>query len=124
MGKPPLPTESELEILHVLWEHGPSTVRAVHERVRSARDVGYTTVLKLLQIMHDKGLVRRDTTERSHVYEARHGRDGTQRALVKDLLQRAFQGSATALVQRALEASPADAVELAEIKRLVKEHGE
>jgi predicted transcriptional regulator len=123
MAPTPLPTDGELAILQVLWERGPSTVREVHGRLGRGRAVGYTTVLKLMQIMHEKGLVRRDASERSHVYEARLPRERTQRALVKDLLQRAFGGSAAALVQRALEASPADAADLDEIRRLLEERG-
>ena len=123
MAPTPLPTDGELAILQVLWDRGPSTVREVHERLGRGRAVGYTTVLKLLQIMNDKGLVRRDASERSHVYEARLPRERTQRALVKDLLQRAFGGSSSALVQRALEAAPANAADLTEIRRLLEEHG-
>ena len=123
MAPTPLPTDGELAILQVLWERGPSTVREVQERLGRGRAVGYTTVLKLMQIMHEKGLVRRDASERSHVYEARLPRERTQRALVKDLLQRAFGGSAAALVQRALEASPAAAADLDEIRRLLEGRG-
>lgn len=121
MAAAPLPTEAELEILRVLWDNGPSTVRDVHERVGRRRAVGYTTVLKLMQIMLEKRLVERDTGQRSHVYTARVARGATQGALVSDLLERAFGGSAAALVQRALESSPASASELAEIRRMIEE---
>ena len=97
----PRPTEAELEILGVLWKHGPSTVRTVHESLAASRSVGYTTSLKLLQIMAEKGLVRRDETERAHVYAASAPAERTQRRLVADLLDRAFAGSAARLVQQA-----------------------
>lgn len=118
----PRPTDAELAILQVLWEHGPSTVRQVHERLSSARETGYTTTLKLMQIMADKGLVTRDESARTHVYHARRSREDTQRQLVTDLLDRAFGGSAAALVMQALSAHPASAEELREIRRLVDQH--
>ena len=118
----PRPTDAELAILQVLWAHGPSTVRQVHERLSSARETGYTTTLKLMQIMADKGLVTRDESARTHVYEARRTRDETQRQLVADLLDRAFGGSAAALVLQALSAHPASAEELREIRRLVDQY--
>jgi BlaI family transcriptional regulator, penicillinase repressor len=116
-----LPTDAELEILGVLWARGPSTVRGVQEELSSRRDVGYTTALKLLQIMHEKGLVRRDESARTHVYEAAVAQERTQNALVGDLLDRAFGGSASALVLGALAAKPASREELAEIRRLLDE---
>lgn len=115
-----LPTDAELEILGVLWANGPSTVREVHERIAVSRPVTYTTVLKLLQIMHEKALVERNTNERSHVYRARVQQERTQKDLVRDLLDRAFSGSAAALVQRALAARPASDEELNEIRRLLE----
>jgi len=115
----PRPTDGELEILRVLWEKGPSTVREVHEALEEDRRTGYTTVLKLLQIMTEKGLVRRDERERAHVYEARSPREETERVLVGDLLERAFAGSASALVLRALSSKRATAAELAQIVRRV-----
>ena len=115
------PTDGELEILRVLWENGPSTVRDVHESLGDSRRTGYTTVLKLLQIMTEKGLVRRDETERAHVYEARAPREETEGVLVGDLLDRAFAGSASALVLRALSAKKTSAQELAQIRRLLDE---
>jgi predicted transcriptional regulator len=113
------PTEGELEILRVLWRRGPSAVADV--RAALARDVGYTTVLKLLQIMLEKGLVRRDESERRHVYEAAVGRLETQTRLVSDLVARAFEGSAAQLVQRALSAKPVAEEELREIEAMLEE---
>lgn len=115
----PQPTNGELEILRVLWRRGPSTVRAVHEAVAEGRPVGYTTVLKLLQIMADKGLVNRDESARSHVYQAAVSEDATQRRLVSDLLDRAFEGSALGLVMQALAARPASPEELRQIRALI-----
>ncbi|MBA3438520.1 MAG: BlaI/MecI/CopY family transcriptional regulator [Pyrinomonadaceae bacterium] len=114
------PTDAELEILSVLWRNGPSTVRDVHAAINALKPTGYTTVLKLLQIMIDKGLVRRDESERAHVYEARFGQEQTQRQLLDDLLERAFEGSASKLVMQALSSEKATTEELAEIKRLLK----
>jgi BlaI family penicillinase repressor len=119
------PTDGELLILNVLWRRGPSTVRQVHEELAPERDTGYTTTLKLLQIMHEKGLVRRDTSERSHVYEAACSEAATKRGVVGDLLDRVFEGSARQLVMQALEAGKVSADELREIRRLIerKERG-
>ncbi len=114
------PTDAELAILHVLWERGPSTVRQVHEALSPAQHTGYTTTLKLMQIMARKGLVTRDESERTHVYAAKFGRGETQRQLVTDLLDRAFGGSAASLVMQALRAQPASAEEMAEIQRLIR----
>jgi predicted transcriptional regulator len=114
------PTDGELLILNVLWRRGPSTVRQVHEELAPERDTGYTTTLKLLQIMHEKGLVRRDTSERSHVYEAACGEAATKRGVVGDLLDRVFEGSARQLVMRALEAGKVSADELRQIRRLIE----
>jgi predicted transcriptional regulator len=116
---PPRPTDAELEILRVLWQRGPSTVRQVHDAIGAARDTGYTTVLKLLQIMAEKGLVDRDASERSHVYRARHAEEQTQRQLLQDLLARAFGGSTEKLVMQALSGKRASKAELAEIRRLL-----
>jgi predicted transcriptional regulator len=110
------PTGAELEILGVLWDRGPSTVREVHERLAKSRDLGYTTVLKLLQIMAEKGLVRRDESQRAHVYAARIPAEQTQRQLVGDLLDRAFGGSAALLVQQALSSKRPSAQELSRIR--------
>ena len=115
------PTNAELEILRVLWQRGPSTVRDVHESLDHARPVGYTTVLKLLQIMVEKGLVRRDASARSHVYAAVASQGATQRRLVADLVRRVFGGSTLGLVLHALESTPATAPELDLIRRLLDE---
>lgn len=115
------PTEAELAILRVLWECGPSTVREVAKALEGERDVGYTTVLKLLQIMTGKGLVRRNISARSHVFQASVPAETTQRQLVCDLLDRAFSGSAQQLVLQALSAKRAGPLELAEIRRLLDE---
>ena len=117
----PRPTEGELAILRVLWRRGASTVRQVQESLREDRETGYTTVLKLLQIMTEKGLVERDETERTHIYSARRSQEQTQQQLVGDLLDRAFGGSASQLVMQALSAKPTSAAELAEIRRLLDE---
>ena len=117
--RPPRPTDAELEILRVLWEHGPATVRQVYEAISRTRETGYTTVLKLLQIMTDKKLVLRDESERSHVYRARYEQEQTQRQLVDDLLTRAFGGSTEKLVLQALSTRRASKAELAEIRRLL-----
>jgi predicted transcriptional regulator len=108
----------------VLWDRGPSTVRQVHDALAGARETGYTTTLKLMQIMAEKGLVTRDERARTHVYEARASRDETQRQLVTDLMDRAFGGSAAALVMQALSAQPASAEELAEIQQLIADYSE
>jgi predicted transcriptional regulator len=114
-----LPTGAELEILRVLWRSGPATVREVHDAFGPRRRTGYTTVLKLLQIMHQKGLVSRDEAERSHIYRARIGENATQRRLLRDLADRAFGGSAASLVMQALSSEKASAQDLAEIRRLL-----
>ncbi|MEW6249554.1 MAG: BlaI/MecI/CopY family transcriptional regulator [Planctomycetota bacterium] len=115
----PRPTDAELAILRVLWQHGPSTVRDVQQVLSRTRRTGYTTVLKLLQIMLDKGLVRRDAARRTHVYRARVSEDSTQRQLVGGLLERAFGGARTKLVMQALAARRATPEELAEIRRML-----
>ncbi len=112
------PTEAELAILRVLWERGPSTVRDVMEVLHVSRGTGYTTTLKLMQIMTGKGLVRRNDAARSHVYEATEPAEATQRKLVGDLLEKAFGGSAQQLVMQALATKRASREELAEIRRL------
>ena len=116
----PLPTEAELELLGVLWARGPSTVREVLDALGPARGVGYTTVLKQLQIMHGKGLVVRDERARSHVYAPAAEERATQRRLVSDLAQRAFGGSAARLVLNALTGPAATAEERAEIRSLLE----
>ena len=109
----PRPTGAELEILRVLWRSGPLTVRQVQEALRRDPPIGYTTTLKTLQVMAEKGLVDRDESQRSHVYRARVDESQSQRRLVGDLMDRAFGGSAQRLVMQALEARPASAEELA-----------
>ena len=111
------PTPAELEILHVLWARGPSTVRDVHEQLSAGKPTGYTTVLKLLQIMAEKDLVRRDAKQRAHVYQASVPREKTQSQLVRDLVDKAFGGSASNLVMHALSGKRASAEELAEIRK-------
>lgn len=115
----PRPTDAELSILRVLWDRGPSTVRQVHEALSAEKEVGYTTALKTLQVMADKGLVLRDDAERSHVYRAARPEDETQRCLLGDLMERAFAGSASKLVMQALQARPASKAELEAIRRLL-----
>jgi BlaI family transcriptional regulator, penicillinase repressor len=118
----PRPTDAELGILRVLWRRGPSTVREVHETLSAARPAGYTTVLKLLQIMTEKGLVRRVRQEhRAHVYEAALAQDETQRQIVGDLLERVFDGSATQLVMQVLSSERASAEELSRIREMLDE---
>ena len=116
------PTGAELEILGVLWQRGPSTVRDVHTALSRTRGTGYTTVLKLMQIMAEKGLVRRNEDQRAHVYEARAPQTQTQRQLVRDLLDRVFDGSAMNLVMQALSARKATPEELAQIRRLLDDY--
>src|SRR5690348_5288078 len=119
---PPRPTDGELEILTVLWSRGPSTVRDVHEIIASRKPTQYTTVLKLMQIMAEKGLVKRDAEQRAHVYEAARPCEWTQRQLAGDLLQRAFSGSAARLMQGALTARKASREDLAEMRRLLDDY--
>jgi predicted transcriptional regulator len=117
----PRPTDAELEILRVLWERGPSTVRQVHEALAGTRETGYTTTLKLMQIMAEKGLVTRDESSRTHVYAARASQEHTQRQLLNHLVDRAFGGSAAELVLRALSARKTSDDELREIRKLIDE---
>jgi predicted transcriptional regulator len=119
--KTPKPTDAELGILRVLWEQGPSTVRQIQQVLDRARPTGYTTVLKLLQIMTEKGLVRRDETERRHVYRVRFSEEQTQQQLLGDLLDRAFAGSTGKLVMQALCSRKASAEDLAAIRKLLDE---
>jgi predicted transcriptional regulator len=115
------PTDAELEILRVLWQRGPSTVREVHEILNAARPTGYTTVLKLMQIMSEKGLVQRNEEQRAHVYEASLAQEETQAQLLGDLLDRAFDGSATKLVMQVLSSRRASAEELEQIRAVLNE---
>jgi BlaI family transcriptional regulator, penicillinase repressor len=120
----PRPTDAELAILGVLWTRGASTVRQVHEALADTRDTGYTTTLKLMQIMAEKGLVKRNETARTHVYSAVAGEEQTQQQLVKDLVDRAFGGSAAQLVLRALSAEGATDAEVKEIRKLIDDYRE
>ena len=115
----PKPTNAEIGILSVLWERGPSTVREVHEELSRNRDIGYTTVLKLMQIMAEKGLLDRGDQGRAHVYRPRTSETLAKRDLVGDFMDRAFGGSASDLVLHALAAKPASTTELAEIRALL-----
>lgn len=115
------PTESELEILNILWDKGPSTVRDVHEVLEKNKEVGYTTTLKLMQIMHDKKLLKRDTGTRSHVYTANISQEKTQGQLVKRLIDSVFNGSASQLVMQALGNHKTNRAELDEIKKYLEE---
>jgi predicted transcriptional regulator len=121
--RPPstLPTDAELEILKILWEKGPLTVRDIHDRLARQKQVGYTSVLKLMQIMVEKGYLARDESARSHIYRAVPQRAQTQRAMLEDLMRRAFGGSAAALVQGALSSERATRKDLAEIRRMLDE---
>jgi predicted transcriptional regulator len=116
----PHPTEGELAILRVLWaRREPSTVRDVHAALSRTKDTAYTTVLKMMTIMADKGLVKRDETARSHLYRAVHPEPQVQSALLKDLMQRAFGGSSVQLVQSALDAKAASAEDLDRIAQMI-----
>jgi BlaI family penicillinase repressor len=122
MEKPLKPTDAELAILRVLWQLGPSTVKEVQKVLETTRKTGYTTVLKFMQIMVEKGLVSRDESTFAHVYEARIPQEQTQRTLIADLLERAFEGSTSRLVLQALAAKKATPEELSEIRRILKRH--
>ena len=115
------PTDAELEILAALWTEEPCTVREIHELLSKKREIGYTTVLKLMQIMTEKELVTRDESQRSHVYKSRWRQEQTQRQLVGDLLHKAFAGSADQLVMQALRSKKVTADEIAKIKELLDE---
>lgn len=115
----PRPTDAELAILRVLWQRGPSTVRDVHQALSASQASGYTTVLKLMQIMTEKGLVVRDETQRAHVYATKLSERRTQRQLLRDLVDRAFGGSSAKLVLHALSERPASSEELRDIRALL-----
>jgi predicted transcriptional regulator len=124
MTKQPRPTDGELEILRVLWKTGPATVRDVHEQLCLSKPAtGYTTVLKLLQIMADKGLVTRDEKNKAHVYKASIPQEQTQRQIVGDLVDRVFGGSAARLMMQALSSQKATPDEIAEIRRMLDDYG-
>lgn len=115
--RPPLPTDAEIDILAALWRLGPATVREVHEAL--AKDCGYTTTLKQMQLMHEKGLLKRSERFRSHVYESAVPKEQIQKRVAGDLLNRVFGGSATSLVLGALAAKPASPDDLAEIRKMI-----
>jgi BlaI family penicillinase repressor len=115
------PTDSELEILNILWDNGPCTVRDVHEVLAKSKDAGYTTTLKLMQIMHDKGLLKRDSSNKSHVYTANISQEKTQGQLVKRMIDNVFKGSASQLVMQALGNHKTNKQELDEIKKYLEE---
>lgn len=119
--KPIKPTESELEILQILWSKGLATVREVHEDLASAKDVGYTTTLKLMQIMHEKGLVKRDDSMRTHVYQAAVNKEKTQKHLLGKMIDNLFGGSPTQLVIQALGEHKTSQEELQRIQALLDE---
>ncbi len=119
---PPRPTDAELEILTILWSRGPITVRDVHETIASRRPTQYTTVLKQMQVMAEKGLVLRNEDQRAHIYEAARPREWTQRQLAGDILHRAFNGSAKSLMMGALSSRKASKQELAELRALLDEY--
>ncbi len=121
-AEPPRPTDAELEILTVLWSLGPATVREVHDVINRRRPAQYSTVLKFMQIMAEKGLVRRDEKQRAHIYAAARPREWTQRQLAGDLLERAFAGSAKTLLIGALSARKATKEDLAEMRNLLDEY--
>jgi predicted transcriptional regulator len=120
-GSTPIPSNSELEILAVLWRKGPQTVREIHPSLRRKREIGYTTVLKTLQVMAEKGLVTRDESERSHVYRAAVPEKSVKRRLVSDLLDRVFEGSAANLVVQALSAKRASPEDIRKIRKLLND---
>ncbi len=113
------PTDSELEILHILWENGPSSVRYINDMLNERRDVGYTTTLKLMQIMNEKGLVKRDTAAKTHIYIAVAKENDTKNNLVNDFVNVAFHGSAMNLVMQALGNTKSSPEELEDLKALI-----
>ena len=121
-AKLPRPTEGELAILRVLWEGGPATVREILHTLNQTKPTGYTTALKLLQIMTAKGMVVRNEDARAHVYVARQPAESTKRQLVSDLVQRAFAGSASQLMMHALSGKKTSRTEIEEIRRMLDEH--
>jgi BlaI family transcriptional regulator, penicillinase repressor len=122
LAEQPIPTDAELSVLRVLWDRGASTVREVYDAIASGKDVGYTTVLKQMQVMQRKGLLTRSERFRSHVYETAIERSVTQRQLASSMLQQAFGGSARGLLQSALAGRKVDAQELDEIRALLDEY--
>ncbi len=121
MAKTTIPTATELAILQVLWTHGPLTVREVHEHLTASESLGYTSVLKMLQVMHKKGLVKRNDQQRSHVYRSARPAEQTQQGLVSNLVDKAFAGSATDLVVRALSAKKLSSDEIDAMRALIEQ---
>jgi len=117
----PRPTEAELELLNMLWENGPATVRDLHQAISVKRAIGYTSVLKLLQIMTDKGLVEREESGKAHIYRPVGTRQQTQSQMVRDISERVFSGSAAALAMHALSTQPVSEQELDELRRLIEQ---
>jgi len=117
----PKPTEAELELLRVLWEKGPTTVRDVHDAINVQRPVVYTSVLKILQIMTEKGLVEREESGKAHIYRAAASQEDTQNQLLRDLSERLFSGSAAQLAMHALAMQPTSDAELDEIRNLIEQ---
>lgn len=116
------PTEAELEILQILWKHGPSTVRFVNDELNKQREVGYTTTLKMMQVMCEKkGLLKRDVSQRTHIYQTTSSEEATQKKMIDRLLETAFGGSAMKLVMQALGSKKTSQEELAEIKRIINQ---
>ncbi len=118
----PVPTQAEIEILNVLWRVGAATVREVHDAIGVRRNIGYTTVLKLMQLMAEKGLVTRDESARSHIYKAAVPEQLVKRHLVADMMERVFEGSAADLVQQALSSRKASKQEIEQIRILLDKH--
>jgi predicted transcriptional regulator len=117
----PRPTEAELELLNILWQNGPATVRDLHQAISVKRAIGYTSVLKLLQIMTDKGLVEREESGKAHIYRPVGTRQQTQSQMVRDISERVFAGSAAALAMHALSTQPVSDQELDELRRLIEQ---
>jgi BlaI family transcriptional regulator, penicillinase repressor len=116
------PTPSELEILQILWTRGPSTVREIHDELSKVKEIGYTSALKLMQIMTTKGIVERIEDQRAHVYSATQPAEKTKQQFANDVLQRVFRGSTSQLMQHALSGRRSSKTELDEIRRLLDEH--
>jgi predicted transcriptional regulator len=116
------PTPSELAILHILWSRGPSTVREIHEELAKEKNVGYTSALKILQIMTTKGIVKRTEDQRAHVYSANQPAEKTKQQFATDVLQRVFRGSASQLMQHALSGKRSSKKEIDEIRQLLDEY--
>ena len=119
MNKLPKPTDAELDILNVLWKIGPCTVREVHEQVSQSKDIGYTTILKQMQLMTDKGLLKRDSSSRSHIFDAAVSQEHTQKRLINRLLDTAFGGSSLKLVMQALGNRKSSPEEIQQIRDLL-----